>query len=50
MRDEIRWLTEKSGMSREELGRRGESYELDAEARGLLAEIEGLEWMLGRRH
>lgn len=46
--DRIRELVAESGMSRDELGRRGQAFELDAYARGILAEIEGLEWLEGR--
>ena len=39
-------LVEQSGMSLEELKTRGAEYALDADKRSLLADIEGLEWML----
>ena len=49
LRTEIRRLLSRSGMSRATLQARGDAYELDAEKRGLLAEIQGLEWLLGTR-
>ncbi|NLG54265.1 MAG: hypothetical protein GX542_01205 [Rhodococcus sp.] len=39
-------LVEKSGMSRDELFRLGAAWELDAQHRGILANIEGLEYLL----
>jgi hypothetical protein len=48
IRSEIASLLTLAAMSRDELGRRGEKFELDASERGLLAEIEGLEWLLAR--
>jgi hypothetical protein len=49
MSEEIDRLVARSGQSLDELRRRGASYELDAEERGILASIEGLEWMLSNR-
>jgi hypothetical protein len=46
LRAEINRLLRASGMTRSVLQARGVSYQLDAEHRGLLAEIEGLEWLL----
>lgn len=48
IRREIASLLTLAAMSREELGSRGENFDLDAAERGLLAEIEGLEWLLAR--
>ena len=48
LRHEIDALVASSGMAREELQARGEAYALDAEQRGLLADVEGLEWLLSR--
>lgn len=48
MREAIGDLLRQVRMSREELGRRGAAFQLDAEERGVLADIEDLEWMLGR--
>ena len=48
LRREIDALVEASGVSREALQRMGDGYELEAERRGLLAEVEGLEWLLSR--
>lgn len=48
LRAQIDALVMESGLEREELQHLGESYQLDADGRGLLAEIEGLEWLLSR--
>ena len=45
---EIKRLLERVGMSRDELERRGDAWELDADERGVLADIRGLEFLLGR--
>ena len=45
MNARIEQLVIESGMTRAELTRRGEAFELDAQQRGRLAEIEGLEWL-----
>lgn len=43
---ELQGLIRRSGMTRDELSRRATSYQLNAKQRSLLADIEGLEWML----
>lgn len=48
MREAIGELLSRVRMSREDLGQRGATYQLDAEERSVLADIEALEWMLGR--
>lgn len=45
---EIKRLLQCVGMSRDELERRGDAWELDAEERGVLADIRGLEFLLSR--
>ena len=45
---EIKRLLQRVGMSRDELERRGDDWELDANERGVLADIRGLEFLLGR--
>ena len=45
---EIKRLLQRVGMSRDELDRRGDAWELDADERGVLADIRGLEFLLGR--
>jgi len=45
---EIERLLQRVGMSRDELERRGDDWELDANERGVLADIRGLEFLLGR--
>lgn len=45
---EIKRLLQRVGMSRDELERRGDAWELDADERGVLADIRGLEFLLGR--
>ncbi len=47
-KDEIKRLLERVGMSRDELERHGDAWDLDAEQRGVLADIQGLEFLLGR--
>ncbi|MCW1959933.1 MAG: hypothetical protein KIH64_015580 [Mycobacterium sp.] len=47
-KDEIKRLLQRVGMSRDELERRGDAWELDADERGVLADIRGLEFLLGR--
>ena len=47
-KDEIKRLLQRVGMSRDELERRGGAWELDADERGVLADIRGLEFLLGR--
>lgn len=47
-RREIRRLLRLVGMSRDELERRGNAWELDAEQRGVRADIQGLEFLLDR--
>lgn len=41
-------LIRQSGMSRDELERRGKLWELDAHERGLLADIRNLEFLINR--
>lgn len=41
-------LIRQSGMSRDELERRGELWQLDAHERGLLADIRNLEFLINR--
>ena len=48
MRARVRELLAGAGMSLQELKRRGANYELDAEGRSALADIEAMEWMLNR--
>ena len=48
MNARIEQLVIESGMTRAELTRRGEAFEIAADQRGRLAEIEGLEWLLRR--
>ena len=45
---EIKRLLKSVGMSRQELEVRGEAWELNADERGVLADIRGLEFLLGR--
>lgn len=45
---EIERLLEQVGMTRAELERRGKAWELNADQRGALADIQGLEFLLGR--
>lgn len=45
---EIERLLKRVGMTREELERRGESWDLDADERGVLADIQALEFLLKR--
>lgn len=45
---EIKRLLQRVGMSRDELERRGDAWELNADERGALADIRGLEFLLGR--
>jgi hypothetical protein len=47
-RDEIDALLASVGMSREELEQRGNSWELDAQQRGVLADIRGFEFLIDR--
>lgn len=47
-KDEIKRLLRRVGMSRDELERRGDAWELDADERGVLADIRGLEFLLDR--
>lgn len=47
-RQELDELVGRAGMTREELERRGESWKLDAEARGILADIRSLEFLIRR--
>ncbi|KDQ03236.1 hypothetical protein QM646_06040 [Rhodococcus erythropolis] len=46
--DELRHLVEQAGMTLDELKAKGESWDLDAEHRGLLADIRNLEFLIGR--
>lgn len=43
---EIERLLREVGMSRAELGRQGAEWELDADQRGVLADIQGLEFLI----
>jgi hypothetical protein len=45
---EIAHLLKSVGMTRDELERRGESWDLDADERGVLADIQALEFLLKR--
>lgn len=45
---EIDRLLDKAGMSHDDLVARGDAWELDAEQRGVLADIRGLEFLLNR--
>jgi hypothetical protein len=45
-RREIKALLSSVGMSRDELEQRGRAWELDAEQRGVLADIRGLEFLI----
>lgn len=45
---EIEHLLKSVGMTRDELERRGESWDLDADERGVLADIQALEFLLKR--
>jgi hypothetical protein len=47
-RKEIRALLAVVGMSRDELERHGNAWELDADQRGVLADIRGLEFLIER--
>ena len=47
-RAEIAILLDGVGMTRDELERAGDAWTLDADARGVLADIRGLEFLLGR--
>ncbi len=47
-RKEIKALLAVVGMSRDELERRGNAWELDADQRGVLADIRGLEFLIER--
>jgi hypothetical protein len=47
-RQEIKALLRSVGMSRDELERHGQAWELDAQQRGVLADIRGLEFLLAR--
>lgn len=48
MQARLRQLVGSVGMPLSELKRRGANYELDAEQRSALADIEAMEWMLNR--
>ncbi|MCT2061237.1 hypothetical protein [Dietzia cinnamea] len=41
-------LLEQAGMTRQELERKGDSWELDAHQRGILADIRSLEFLVQR--
>lgn len=45
---EIKRLLKSVGMSRDELEARGDAWELNADERGVLADIRGLEFLLER--
>lgn len=45
---EIDRMHARIGITRDELERRGDAWELDAPARGVLADIRGLEFLLER--
>lgn len=45
---EIEHLLKRVGMTREELERRGESWDLNADERGALSDIQALEFLLKR--
>lgn len=47
-RREIKALLAQAGMSRDELERRGNAWELDANQRGVLADVRGLEFLIER--
>ena len=47
-RAELESLLSKAGMSREELEQRGNAWDLDADQRGILADIRGLEFLIER--
>jgi hypothetical protein len=47
-RKEISALLNSVRMSRSELERRGQAWELDADQRGVLADIRGLEFLIER--
>lgn len=47
-REELAHLIRRSGMSREELERRGEAWDLDAKHRGIWADIRSLEFLIRR--
>lgn len=47
-RKELADLIRRSGMSRDELERRGEAWDLDAVQRGILADIRSLEFLIRR--
>jgi hypothetical protein len=47
-RKEIKSLLARVRMSRDELEKRGNAWELDAEQRGVLADIRGLEFLIER--
>lgn len=47
---EIERLLREVGMSHDDLVTRGDAWELDAEQRGVLADIRGLEFLLARAH
>lgn len=46
--DELHNLIQRSGMSLDELKANGEAWNLDAEQRGILSEIRGLEFLIDR--
>jgi hypothetical protein len=47
---EIKALLNSVGMSRGELERRGQAWDLDARQRGVLADIRGLEFLIAHTH
>lgn len=47
-RDEIRALLRSVAMTRQELEGRGNAWQLDAQQRGVLADIRGLEFLIER--
>jgi len=47
-RREIERLLKSVNMTREELGARGDAWDLDARERGALSDIQGLEFLLER--
>lgn len=47
-RNELKALIRRAGMSRKELERCGDRWELDAEKRGILSDIRSLEFLIAR--
>lgn len=48
LRDAIAALLDRVEMNRQELGDKGAVFEIDAFERGVLADIEAMEWLLSR--